>query len=298
MKIQEQEQVAFLDEWAEAIDRTVPADDQLAAETEAINFATEIDDKDTALTALSHLLERLKTEQSQARVSRLIGEARYGAKPILEISAHELPVAVERLLEGKHTAVVVRNNEGASADNLIAELSASGVVPKGKPEIFPNEKMKSTGSKNSDVHLDVFGKDLDIFYPYSISMSQVTEGEVLFVGAQASSRARKMGDNDYNHLRQSLNASRPIKKLVNEAKQGHPPRNGSIKVPQEITPEQQLYTVALSEGDTVIWSQGGPGSKAPTWHGFYQIGDVPRQSISYHLVKENNADTIIDLRDK
>lgn len=293
----QEENIEFVDQWADAIDRTNPTDAQLAAEAEVINFATEIDDKEVALTALSHLVERLKHEQSQARVSRLIGEARFGAKSLIEVPAYEIPLAIDRLLEGKNPALVVRNGgyENFDKDILGSLADASHATVVGTTEHFPNEAMRLKGKTDSDLHLDMFLESKTPGYRYTLSAAKVEAGEVLFVGGIASKRTKGWDLGKYNKRQRQLNKTSVVARLYDQAKHSTSPSYREWRV-HEPNLEVDMVAVTLHPGDVVVWPQGGPGTEAASWHGFRQVGTEARATSSYHLRQQTSAN-VIDLRD-
>jgi len=82
----------------------------------------------------------------------------------------------------------------------------------------------------------------------------------------------------------ALNDDPKVRGLYTSASHGRPRGTKDI-----ITADQTHITATVLEpGDVAFWPQGGPGSQAPAWHAFRQIGEEPRTSVSYHFVQQPN----------
>jgi hypothetical protein len=255
------------------------------------DFVEQIDDRDSRLRAASMLLDAVGaiTPQMEALLAER-DQSKFGDR-IAEVSPEDIPKVTDRLLSGQNVAAVVRADSYDSLeDQVMKPLLEQTNLSVGSALIFPNSMMRKNGALSSAMHIDVHPDQRDKF-PYTLSLSEVSEGSVLFIAGFAPKKAGSWSQGEYDTRKTRLNAAPAIQRLYSEAEAGMPPRSKEIHVAGSGM-ELDLSVIRLEAGDVVIWPQGGPGAERADWHAFRQIGDSPRTSITRHFVQPRD---VIDL---
>ncbi len=287
----------FALDYTEALDTVDSPDLRVQEEREVLQMVDDLESVEEQLLVLSGLRDRAIDRKKVLAAIEASENLKYGDGIIEIVSLEDLPKAVERMRAGKNPAVVLRaeawdedhNRVGDAIPELLAE---QGTFVKVGAEKFPKPNMKS-GS--SFLHLDNFihARPGETGYKYSFSAAHLdsADGRVMFMGGFASKRARNDSPkvegvaHPYDLALMRLEEDPRVRKLYESADNGNP------KLSSDFVTRDETHIVAavLDPGDTVLWSQGGPGSEIPAWHAFRKIGDEPRDTTSYHYIKQPSA---------
>jgi hypothetical protein len=276
------DQLTFLDEWTASINRSGTPEDQKFEELAAIEFASEIDDREAQLAALGGLLNNVHF--SRDRVQNILGELKYGSRTIIEATVSDIPLAVERLLNSNNAAFVIRNGqyEDFSRD-VLGNIQAHNGLHVVESQEFP---LASMGNASSELHLDNFIDSNRPGFRYAISAARVEQGQVLFVAGLASPKARNWNRIKYFDEVKKINEEPAVKRIFDQAKSGTNPSYREFSLDRE---HVNLGAVLLLPGDVVAWPQGWPQSEVPAWHAIREVGNPqnpgyePRKTTSYHM---------------
>ena len=290
---QEQEQINVARELIDSISDDLPVDRQIQEEQAVEDLIRELDSREAFQVAMDALRERAKKRhpgfQNIDRLTRERETAKFGSR-LIEAGPRDLPLAGEQILRGRNVAAVVRAGQYQDVyTDILEPLQALRGLKLLEREEFP----KPGRGGHSLVHLDVKydRRTKKEEFPYSLSVSKVNKGQVLFIAGLASTFV-------YNWSRQRMKtqvqysiSSNRISGLWDNATELTSPRGVGYKEWTETGKgfRGNFVATTLGPGDIVIWPQGGAESRLPAWHGFIQIGHPQhpsfeaRNSTSYHL---------------
>lgn len=223
-------------------------------------------------------------------------EALLPVKPLVEIVPDQIPRTAENLLASRGVLAVVRAAAYEDFHTDIVPQLASAGLQMVKAELFPEAHRGMTGG-SSRLHLDNFAEVDAPDYRYDLSTSRVDKGRVIFIGGQATARARDAHRQEHLEERQELREINQIQKLEHDALKGKSPLSPIEFAARNKNGERlhavrgKLVAVTLNQGDVAFWAQGGPNSETPAWHAVHQVGNPAhpafqaRSSTSTHFVK-------------